>query len=178
MGTSTKNIWWEALFRKRLMKLFFTYYIHDGRTTDIINITVAKELLEGDIEEFGDDFSVVLRGASLCLHLSSFENCLLRLKSSYVVRTTWVLFFWRYETLRLRNPHSQRFKEDGKREVVGVNLRKMMPPLATTTVNCQKEDKCKMMPLERLPPEEEKWRVCLCLLTGVSKMRKCTYICA
>ena len=57
-----------------MKKLFFTYYIHDGRTTDIINITVAKELLEGDIEEFGDDFSVVLRGASLCLHLSSFEK--------------------------------------------------------------------------------------------------------
>ena len=57
------------------------HVLHTRRTTDIINITVAKELLEGDIEEFGDDFSVVLRGASLCLHLSSFENCLLRLKS-------------------------------------------------------------------------------------------------
>ena len=69
--------------------------LHTRRTDDIINIRVAKELLEGDIEEFGDDFSVVLRGASLCLHLSSFENCLLRLKSlqTYVLCTTWVLFF-------------------------------------------------------------------------------------
>ena len=65
------------------------------------------------MEEFSDDFSVVLRGASLCLH----HPCL-RLK----VFTTWV-----FEDTEFSAADEQ--DEERVSEMMrGVNLRKMMPP--------------------------------------------------
>ena len=75
------------------------------------------------MEEFSDDFSVVLRGASLCLH----HPCL-RLK----VFTTWV-----FEDTKFSAADEQD-EERVSQMMRGVNLRKMMPP-SSFSVNCQEK---------------------------------------
>ena len=95
------------------------------------------------MEEFSDDFSVVLRGASLCLH----HPCL-RLK----VFTTWVFEDTKFSAADERSEMKKEFLSHDE----GGQFAKNDAPLL---LFCQLSKEDKLMPLERSPPERGRVKI-------------------